>query len=245
MKRAHVTSLPEPKAVPFALADQNPLKALAQPEYIKRILVLFVFWFFLYWVQYPVSIAWNTYFTGEFGYSPVETTNTIALFGYLAVGVTVGAVLVRPFLNRVEQKSPRSYCSRRVAARSLHRVAGGPSRNFLEMSIGLLIVYVVGAGFTYQLMFLTSAESFPTASRSTGYSLTDGLGHIGGAIAPSILLPLTVIVGPAYAFPILGIPVVFAGVLVIAFIPRTVGKKLEEVNEALVGSGYKPEFLQF
>ena len=232
MRRAQVTSLPEPKIVPFALADQNPLKALAKPVYIKRILVLFVFWFFLYWVQYPVSIAWNTYFTGEFGYSPAETTSAIALFGYLAVGVTVGAVLVRPFLTRVDRRTLATIAAAAWPLGLFIALQGGPSRNFLEMAVGLSIAYVIGAGFTYQLMFLTSAESFPTAARSTGYSLTDGLGHIGGAIAPSILLPLTVIVGPTYAFPILGIPVVFAGLLVIVFTPRTVGKKLEEVNEA-------------
>jgi len=236
MRRAQVTSLPEPKIVPFALADQNPLKALAKPVYIKRILVLFVFWFFLYWVQYPVSIAWNTYFTGEFGYSPAETTSAIALFGYLAVGVTVGAVLVRPFLTRVDRRTLATIAAAAWPLGLFIALQGGPSRNFLEMAVGLSIAYVIGAGFTYQLMFLTSAESFPTAARSTGYSLTDGLGHIGGAIAPSILLPLTVIVGPTYAFPILGIPVVFAGLLVIVFTPRTVGKKLEEVNEALVGA---------
>jgi hypothetical protein len=44
--------------------------------------------------------------------------------------------------------------------------------------------------------------------------------------------PLTVIVGPSYAFPILGIPMVVVGLLAIAFIPRTVGRTLEEVNEA-------------
>jgi hypothetical protein len=40
-----------------------------------------------------------------------------------------------------------------------------------------------------------------------------------------------------YAFPILGIPVVVAGLLVVALIPSTVGKSLEEVNETLVSAG--------
>jgi len=234
MIRAQVTSLPEPKTTSFALADQNPLKSLAKPVYIKRMLVLLVFWFFLYWVQYPFSIAWNTYFTEVFAYSPSDTTTLISLVGYVAVGATVGAILVRPFLNRVDRRVLATIAAAAWPIGLYIALQGGPSRDYLEIAGGLLLTAIIGGGFTYQLMYLASAESFPTASRSTGYSLTDGLGHIGGAIAPSVLLPLTVIVGPSYAFPILGIPVVVAGLLVIAFIPRTVGKTLEEVNEAVV-----------
>jgi hypothetical protein len=69
------------------------------------------------------------------------------------------------------------------------------------------------------------------------YSLTDGLGHLGGVVGISILIPLTAYVGAKYAFPILGIPVIIAGLIVIALIPRTVGKRLEEVNETFVGTG--------
>ena len=234
LERAHLTSLPEPKTISFALADQNPLKTLLKREYVKRILVLFTFWFFLYWVQYPVSISWNAYFTGEFGYSPSETTTTIALFGYLAVGITAGAIFVRPFLSRVDRTVLAAIASVAWPLGLFIALQGGPSRNFIEISAGLLILYVIGGGFVYQLMYLTSAESFPTASRSTGYSLTDGLGHFGGSVAPALLLPLTTIVGPQFAFPLLAIPVVLAGLLVVAFIPKTVGKTLEEVNEALV-----------
>jgi Sugar (and other) transporter len=89
----------------------------------------------------------------------------------------------------------------------------------------------------HRLKIGTGAETFPTASRGTGYSLTDGLGHLGGVVGISILIPLTAYVGAKYAFPILGIPVIIAGLIVIALIPRTVGKRLEEVNETFVGTG--------
>lgn len=35
MQRAHVSSLPEPKPLSFAVKDQNPFRALAKPAYIK------------------------------------------------------------------------------------------------------------------------------------------------------------------------------------------------------------------
>jgi MFS transporter, putative metabolite:H+ symporter len=234
MKRAHLASLPEPKKISFPLINRNPLKELTNPEYLKRIVVLFVFWFFLYWVQYPFSVAWNTYFTGEFSYSPSETTTAIALFGYLAVGTTAGALLVRPLLNHVDRRFLATLTALAWPVGLFIALQGGPSRNYVEIAVGILLIDVIAGGFMYQLMYLMSAESFPTASRSTGSSLTEGLGHLGGAIAPAVLLPLTVVVGQGYAFPIMGIPVVVAGLLVIAFIPKTVGKTLEEVNEALV-----------
>ena len=239
MKRAHLTSLPEPKKLSFPLVSRSPLKELANPEYLKRILVLLVFWFFLYWVQYPFSVAWNTYFTGEFGYSPSETTTAIALFGYLAVGTTAGALLVRPLLNHIDRRLLATFTALAWPIGLFIALEGGPSRNFVEVAAGILLIDVVAGGFMYQLMYLTMAESFPTASRSTGASLTEGLGHLGGAIAPAVLLPLTAVAGQQYAFPILGIPVVLAGLLVIAFIPKTVGKTLEESNEVLVDASTK------
>ncbi len=234
MRRANVKSLPEPDIIQFTVEDKNPLRALANGRYIKRILVLFIFWFFLYWVQYPFSLAWNTYFIGVFGYTGTEATNIITLFGFTAIGATVGAILVRPLLNRVDRRVLATIAAAFWSIGLFIALQGGPTRNYLEITIGILLVNIIGGGFTYQLMYLTSAECFPNSARSTGYSLTDGLGHIGGAIAPAILIPLTAIVGAYYAFPILGIPVIIAGVIVILVIPKTVGKRLEEVNEALI-----------
>jgi putative MFS transporter len=234
MKRARVTSLPEPEPLSFALTDQNPFRALAKPTYIKRLLVLFAFWFFLYWVQYPYSLAFDTYFPQVFGYTASESTVVITIAGFAALGATAGAILVRPLLNRVDRRALATVSAAFWAIGLFIAFQSGPPRNYVELIIGLLLLNGIGGGFTYQLMYLVSAESFPTASRGTGYSLTDGLGHLGGAISPAILLPLTLLVGPAYAFPILGIPVIIVGLVVILLLPRTVGKRLEEVNESLV-----------
>ncbi len=238
MKRAHLTSLPEPKPLTFAVTRQNPFRVLAKPTYIKRILVLFTFWFFLYWVQYPYSLAFDTVFPQVFGYTASESTAVITYAGFAALAATAGAILIRPFLNRVDRRTLATVSAAFWSIGLLIAFESGPSHNSVELIIGLLLLNGIGGGFTYQLMYLTSAESFPTASRGTGYSLTDGLGHLGGAIAPGVLTALLALVGPVYAFPVLGIPVIIAGLLVIVLIPRTVGKRLEEVNESLVtGTG--------
>lgn len=231
MARAHVTSLSEPNIVSYSLADQNPIRAIATARYLKRLIVLFIFWFFLYWVQYPFSGAWVTYFPQVFNYSSAESTTFITVFGFLGIGATAGAILIRPLLNRVDRRILATLAAVSWPIGLFISLEGGPSQNYFLIVSGGLLIAVLGGGFTYQLMYLTTAESFPNSSRATGYSLTDGLGHLGGAIAPTVLLPLTLAVGPLYAFPTLGIPVILAGALVIAFIPKTVGKRLEEVNE--------------
>lgn len=240
MARAHVTALPEPQPISFALSDQNPFRALAKPTYIKRIIVLFIFWFFLYWVQYPYSLAFDTYFPQVFGYSASQAATVINYAGFAALAATAGAILIRPLLNRVDRRSLATASAAFWTIGLYIAMQAGPAHNFLQMMVGLLLLNGIGGGFTYQLMYLTSAESFPTASRGTGYSLTDGLGHLGGAIAPAILLPLTLSVGPMFAFPILGIPVIIAGLLVMVAIPKTVGRRLEEMNEFQVGRAPMP-----
>jgi putative MFS transporter len=45
-------------------------------------------------------------------------------------------------------------------------------------------------GFFLPLMYALTAESFPTRARATGVSLTDGAGHLGGAVGPIIALAI-------------------------------------------------------
>jgi MFS transporter, putative metabolite:H+ symporter len=238
MKRVHVTSLPKPTVMNFTLTQQNPFRALAKGRYIKRILVLFVFWFFLYWIQYPVSLSFDTYFPLVFGYTLSQANTFVNAFGYLAVGATAGAIFVRPFLKKVDRRILATVAASAWPIGLFIALQGGPSQNYGLIVAGILLTNVIGGGFTYQLMYLVSSECFPTAGRGTGYALSDGMGHIGGAIAilPAVLPALTIAVGAQYAFPLLGIPVIIAGLIVIAFIPKTVGKRLEEVNEAYVGT---------
>lgn len=169
----------------------------------------------------------------------------ITFAGFAALAATAGAILVRPLLNRVDRRTLATISAAFWSLGLYVAFQSGPSRNYVELLIGLILLNGIGGGFTYQLMYLTSAESFPTVSRGTGYSLTDGLGHLGGAIAPSVLLPLTALVGPAYAFPILGIPVIIVGLIVIALIPKTVGRRLEEMNESIVTGAPLPTTRSF
>jgi Major Facilitator Superfamily. len=54
----------------------------------------------------------------------------------------------------------------------------------------------LGLGMYLQVAYTFTAESYPTRARTSGFALTDGIGHGGGALG-AILLPVLV---AAYSF---------------------------------------------
>jgi putative MFS transporter len=63
-----------------------------------------------------------------------------------------------------------------------------------------VFLLTVALGFVIPLMYTLTNESFPTRARSTGVSLTDGLGHLGGAVGPVVATMLYAFGGPEYGF---------------------------------------------
>jgi hypothetical protein len=54
----------------------------------------------------------------------------------------------------------------------------------------------LGLGMYLQVAYTFTAESYPTRARTSGFALTDGIGHGGGALG-AVLLPVIV---AAYSF---------------------------------------------
>ena len=75
-----------------------------------------------------------------------------------------------------------------------------------------------------------TAESFPTAVRATGTSLTEGIGRLfSGVIGPSLIPPLLDAAGVGAVYVLVGAAALVAVVTVVIFGQETRGRRLEAI----------------
>jgi MFS transporter, putative metabolite:H+ symporter len=77
-------------------------------------------------------------------------------------------------------------------------------------------------GFYVPLMYTLTAESFPTRARATGVSLTDGAGHLGGAVGPVLALSVYAWGGVGSGFTTVFLFMAVSGLLTALLLPFTV-----------------------
>merc|ERR1712037_431073 len=105
------------------------------------------------------------------------------------------------------------------------------------LQVALALVGKFGATARFAVVFVYTAEMFPTEIRSTAVGASSLCGRIGGIVAPpvatlgSVWLPLPfVIMG---GFSLLG------GILVLIVLPETLGSKLPDTMEEALNLGKK------
>ncbi|HTX30684.1 MAG TPA: MFS transporter [Solirubrobacteraceae bacterium] len=211
--------LPEPERVPEeAPPERVPLKTLLRPPHVGRVGLFVAIWFIYYIGNYGWLTLAPTLFTDK-GYSLADSTTYLIVSG---LGFLVGAYATTHFSDRIERK----YSIAAFAA------AWGVSLLIIGLFVSPTIIIVFGfiasttIGLTVPMLYTYTAEHFPTSARATGVALSDGLGHIGGALAPLIVLGAYTAWGFGASFVVMAVSGFAAGALIL-FGMTVTGRSLE------------------
>ena len=177
------------------------------------------------------TVAWFVYYIGNFGWltlaPTILTENGFAVassLGFLAVanaGLVVGAGISYFVADRLERKWLL------IGTLIVWGIAlcgiGFWGSSTAIMVLGFLAALTIGLAIPVFYSF--TAEHFSSKDRPWGMAWTDGIGHLGGAIAPYIFIGPTL----AAAFGIMGVTG-FVTAFIVLFTSRTKGRSLEEIS---------------
>ena len=133
------------------------------------------------------------------------------------LGFLVGALATTRFSDRFERKYSAALFAGAWAISLL--VIG----LFVSPAVIIVFGFIASAtvGLLVPLLYTYTAEHFATNARATGVALTDGLGHIGGALAPLIVLGANSAWGFSGAFIVMSATGVLTAALVLLGIQAT------------------------
>ncbi|HWE09246.1 MAG TPA: MFS transporter [Solirubrobacteraceae bacterium] len=216
--------LPEPEPVPEEpRAERVPLRVLLRQPMLGRLLLFVGVWFVYYISNYGWLTLAPTLFVDK-GYSLADSTTYLIVSG---IGFLVGALATTRLSDRFERKYSASAFA---VAWAISLLAIG-----LFVSPPIIIIFgfiaSVTVGLFVPLLYTYTAEHFSTNARATGVAMTDGLGHIGGALAPLIVLGAYSAWGFSGAFIVMAICGVVTAGLVLLGIEAT-GRSLETATAA-------------
>ena len=233
---------------PVAEDDETPLVVqsgtggegfgaiLSHPTYLRRVVLLFVMWFFAYMTVYSIA-AGLTVVLNALGYAPPEA-------GVIAAMGTFGFILCGVFAFFFGERLERKYWLPIGAALTLIggimiAIAGKPTAPTVNGTVILAfigsIVLFFGFNVWVPITYAWSTENFPTRARTTGFGIVDGIGHIGGGVGLVVitgsLLPQidSAPNGVLYAFLMIGAFLVVAAIIA-QFGIATRGKRLDAVS---------------
>ncbi len=219
------SAAPLPAVVPAkeaVAAKGYPTQALFTAPYFSRLLLFVVIWF----VYYVANYAWLTLAPSLFVSRGYSLTSTIGYLVVSGIGFFVGALGSALLGDRFERKWFILLVTV-VFGLSLLLIGLFPSPTVI-MVLGFIASVTIG--LMVPLLYALTAEHFPTRARATGVALTDGLGHIGGALAPVFVLSAVAVGGFTQGFVVMAIA---CGVtaLLLPFTIKATKRNLETVTE--------------
>ncbi len=213
--------LPEPKPGEVDLSKGRfPTAYLFKRQYAKRLLVFASMWFFWYIGNYGFLGDAATLLAAQ----GLTIGNSILFIAVGAVGYPVGALV----MAKVADRSERKWLILCAAAIWLIGMLLIGTLSDYGIMLGSFLA-ALALGLYLQIAYTYTAESYPTRARASGFALSDGIGHVGGAIG-ALALPIMVSgIGFGPGFAAIGVTGLAAGFIAIAG-PVASRRPLEEVS---------------
>ncbi|MCF3945959.1 MFS transporter [Acidiphilium iwatense] len=202
-----------------------PTTALFRAPFVGRVVLLFLLWFIWYLGTYAWLGLGPTFFVAR-GYT---LAHSIAFMLTSSIGYPLGSLLATALGDAFERKYS-ILIGMLVWTAGFVVIGVTGSSTVIYVSVFLLSV---SNGFFVPLMYALTAESFPTRARATGVSLTDGAGHLGGAIGPIMAIAIYSWGGSSVGFLAVFLFMALTGLVTAMILPFTINatrKSLEVVS---------------
>lgn len=183
-----------------------------------RALLLTTIWFFFYIQNYAFAGLGTTLLV-KHGYSLSESI----LFSIPTSVANIAGAALTPFVSDRFQRKSSIITVALVMV--VAEVGIGVVDGMAAIIVGFFLVAFTTAMFD-PLNYTLTAEQFPTTARNAGVAVSDGIGHLGGAIAPPLILGIFATFGFASAWIAMAASVLVAA-LFLPFTRKMVGRSLE------------------
>jgi putative MFS transporter len=218
--------LPPPVPQPVKLRPRYPFFALLRPPQLKWTLLMFGVWFSNYLPVYSATIG-ITVLT-KLGYT-LETSILLSLAG--AAGGLAGALIAPHITDRWNRKYPAMIVSLLAC---LFYVLVAIKQD--DVTIGLAFGFAnFQIGIFAPLIYTATAEHFPTETRTMGIGIADGIGHVGGAVGPTVSSAVFAAFSASGYFVFLGSFFALTAVM-LSMAKNTAGRTLEDLRAAARGT---------
>ncbi len=221
-----VGALPPPRPMSVTLEAQARVpysEILRNPSYRRRFAVLLSFWALNYVTVY-VGVVGLSAVLGAIGFGFPVNEMLVALG---STGDVAAMALAAALADRFDRR-------RLVALSAAISLAGvallAPAVGDMALALAGSFVYFVGFNMVMPIAFTVTAESFPTRARSTGFALSEGLGHIGGAISMSAASAILTVTSNPLLVLLMITSFQVAAAALIQLAPRTTARTLEEIS---------------
>ena len=217
-----VKKLPEPVLSDVVIEKQKyPTLYLFKKPYSSRLALLVFVWFFWYIGNYAFLGDAATMLSSA-GFT---IASSILFLAVGAVGYPVGAAIMIAVADKFERK----YI---IFVDTVVWFVG-----LIIFSLKTTDTVFVGSfmaslalGMYLQVAYTYTAENYPTRARSSGFALTDGIGHLGGAFGALFLPFLVATYSFSIGFEFIAVTGLIAGILVIVGGAKATRMTLEEVS---------------